>query len=179
LRTPSNQIVAKKKTFGAWSTRVVAKGLKNIHELMNCTSRALWQEVHLAEIFFYPHKLLQNPSTFSVGYVRTSGAATKHKYLQQDLQLCKVSLLQPNFSSTCGMKQRCESAFAEDTMVSESFSREEIQKCIAATVAEQALTRPPLTRLVQTGIHCYDGVHREFKSTVGNVLFSSFSNDWN
>ncbi|XP_020610630.1 uncharacterized protein LOC110049176 isoform X2 [Orbicella faveolata] len=96
---------------------------------MNCTSRALWQEVHLAEIFFYPHKLLQNPSTFSVGYVRTSGAATKHKYLQQDLQLCKVSLLQPNFSSTCGMKQRCESAFAEDTMVSESFSREEIQKC--------------------------------------------------
>lgn len=51
LRTPSNQIVAKKKTFGAWSTRVVAKGLKNIHET-NCTSRALWQEVHLAEIFF-------------------------------------------------------------------------------------------------------------------------------
>jgi len=112
----------KEKTFGAWSTRVVAKGLKNIHET-NCTSRALWQEVHLAEIFFYPHKLLQNPSTFSVGYVRTSGAATKHKYLQQDLQLCKVSLLQPNFPSTCGMKQRCESAFAEDTMVSESFSR--------------------------------------------------------
>jgi len=63
-----------------------------------------------------------------------------------------------------------------------SFLQEKRYKnvhCIAAIVAEQALTRPPLTRLVQTGIHCYDGVHREFKATVGNVLFSSLSNDWN
>lgn len=42
-------------------------------------------EVQQAEIFFSPHSLLQILSTFNVGYVRTSGAVTKHKYLQQEL----------------------------------------------------------------------------------------------
>jgi len=43
-------------------------------------------ELQLEEIFFSPHSLLQNQPTFSVGFVLTSGAATKHKYLERTLR---------------------------------------------------------------------------------------------
>jgi len=49
-------------------------------------------ELQQADILFSPDTLLQNISTFSVGYVRTSGAATKHcKYLQQGLNFKQTS----------------------------------------------------------------------------------------
>ena len=40
-----------------------------------------------AEIVFSCDSLLQNLSTFSVGYVCTAAAVTKHKYMQQQLYL--------------------------------------------------------------------------------------------
>lgn len=48
-------------------------------------------ELQQAEIFLSRHSLLQNLSTFSEGYVRTSGAATKHRYIQQELYFKKTS----------------------------------------------------------------------------------------
>ena len=82
------------------------------------------QEVQQAETFLSPQSLHQNLSTLSEIHFRTSVAATKHKYLQQDLQLSMESLLQPNFlQARVSMKQRLENAFAGNEMVSEPFSR--------------------------------------------------------
>ena len=44
-------------------------------------------ELQQAEIVFSRDSLLQNLSTFSVGYVCTAAAVTKHKYMQQQLYL--------------------------------------------------------------------------------------------
>jgi len=42
-------------------------------------------ELQQAEIVFYRDSLLQNLSTFSVGYVCTAAVVTKHKNMQQQL----------------------------------------------------------------------------------------------
>lgn len=48
-------------------------------------------ELQQAEILFSRYSLPQNLSTLSVGYARTSGAATEQKYLQQEVYFKKTS----------------------------------------------------------------------------------------
>lgn len=73
----------------------------------------LRSELQLTEIFLSRHSLLQNLSTFSEEYVRTSGTAAKDKYLQQELYFS-----QRNFTSTWFEKPEIEIK-----MVSVSFLR--------------------------------------------------------
>ena len=51
----------------------------------------VWLRTSTSRNLLFRRSLLQNLSTFSEGYVRTSGAATKHKHLQQELYFKKTS----------------------------------------------------------------------------------------
>ena len=88
LILPSSQTVAFRRRWCVVTT--VLKNL-NCKLFMRWTfahvvsvGRGLWHpcsELQKAEIVFSRHSLLQNLSTFNVGYVRTSGAATKCEYM--------------------------------------------------------------------------------------------------
>lgn len=81
-------------------TKIWEFELQTIHVMKllsrRCSLVVLLLAIHVQNFskqksFFSRYSLPQNLSTLSVGYARTSGAATEQKYLQQEVHFKKTS----------------------------------------------------------------------------------------